>query len=498
MKDFHLKHILVVDDEEEYRAIMQKFLQRLGYDCGIVSNAMEGLEKLHDQHFDLVVSDIKMERMDGIQFMREAQKSFPHLEFIIMTGHSEEYSYSDIIAAGATDFIIKPFEMGKLKSKLDRIQREKQTLRQLQKTNEWLSETNRSLEREVEINASISELSLKLIGPLSLEDVSCLTLKYAQHLTESTLGFVGYIDQKSGCLFSPALSGDAWDQCLMEKKNLVFEKFSGLWGWVLEHREALLTNSPADDARSNGVPPGHIPIHRFLGVPAIANDTLLGMVALANSERDYTQDDLAVVRNLAALYALAIQSRATQEKLREANEHLENVFENAADGIGIVDERGRFIKWNRAAETLFDHSFEELQGKSFSEIYADKAELENVLKVLRRDGFVAGREISIRGKEGRIVPARISIRLLRDDKGKVVGSVAVASDLSDIKEMLAQLRSTNQRLEVEMIERERMAEELRKARDELEVLVAERTERLSKAGDLLKRSINRLKEITEE
>jgi len=498
MKGFHLRYILVVDDEEEYRAITQRFLQDLGYSCETASDAFKGLEKLHQQHFDVVISDIKMAEKDGIHFMQEAQGIFPHLEFIIMTGHSDEYSYSDIIAAGATDFISKPFEMGKLKSKLERIQREKQILHQLNEANVQLRKTNSSLEREVEINASMSELSKALIGSVSVDDISNLVLKYALHLTESPLGFAGYIDQKSGYLNSPALIGNAWDQCRMAKKEMVFKKSSGLWGWVLEHREALLTNTPVDDARSCGVPQGHIPIHRFLAVPAIANETLLGQVSLANSERDYTQDDLAVVRNLAAIYALAIQSKRTQEDLLEANGYLENVFENAAEAIGIVDKHGRFMKWNKTAEKLFGYSFEGLQGKAFSELYADKDELESMLKQLRRDGFIYGHEINIRTKDGHIIPVRISIRLLLDKEGMVVGSVAVASDLSDIKNMVAQLKQTNERLEVEMAERGRMAEELRKARDELEILVVERTERLSKAGDLLKRSIDRLREITEE
>jgi len=63
---------------------------------------------------------------------------------------------------------------------------------------------------------------------------------------------------------------------------------------------------------------------------------------------------------------------------------------------------------------------------------------------------------------------------------------------------LTQLKLINEQLQAEMAEREQLAEELRTAGDELEKLVVERTERLSRAGSLLKRSIDRLKEITEE
>ncbi len=69
---------------------------------------------LGKQEFDLVVSDIKMDGMNGIELMAEAQKRCSHLDFIIMTGHATTYSHSDIIGAGAADYLVKPFEVGEL------------------------------------------------------------------------------------------------------------------------------------------------------------------------------------------------------------------------------------------------------------------------------------------------------------------------------------------------------------------------------------------------
>jgi CheY-like chemotaxis protein len=66
------------------------------------------MEMLGQEHFDLVISDIMMDKKDGLEFMREARAKWPHLDFIIMTGFAD-YSYSDIIEAGATDFDTKPF-----------------------------------------------------------------------------------------------------------------------------------------------------------------------------------------------------------------------------------------------------------------------------------------------------------------------------------------------------------------------------------------------------
>jgi len=132
------KSVLIVDDDEAIRKLVQRFLMKMGYACEVASKTSEALEMLRKQDFDLVISDIRMEGKDGIELMLEAQKSYPHLDFIIMTGHAAEYSYGDIIAAGAADYLVKSFEMSELSAKLQRIEREKNIIRQLQQTNKKL------------------------------------------------------------------------------------------------------------------------------------------------------------------------------------------------------------------------------------------------------------------------------------------------------------------------------------------------------------------------
>ena len=72
------------------------------------------------------------------------------------------------------------------------------------------------------------------------------------------------------------------------------------------------------------------------------------------------------------------------EELKKANAYLENIFENSPDAIGIVDDRGRFIKWNKMAAELYGYTFEQLLGKSSFDLYADRNELEKMLTHLRR------------------------------------------------------------------------------------------------------------------
>ena len=146
MEDSPRKSILIVDDDEALLSVIQRFVQKLGYAWEAAANASEALEMLGKQEFDLVVSDIKMDGMNGIELMAEEQKRCSHLDFIIMTSHATTYSHSDIIGAGAADYLVKPFEVGELGAKLERIQREQNIIRQLQDTNRKLEKARKQAE----------------------------------------------------------------------------------------------------------------------------------------------------------------------------------------------------------------------------------------------------------------------------------------------------------------------------------------------------------------
>jgi PAS domain S-box-containing protein len=171
--------------------------------------------------------------------------------------------------------------------------------------------------------------------------------------------------------------------------------------------------------------------------------------------------------DLKSLYEVAqdlIELKRAEEELKKERDYFENVLDNSADAIGIVDSRGRFLRWNKRAEELFGYSFEELKGKSAFDLYADRPELDRMLSELRRKGYVRDYEISIQRKDGRIVPFGMSISVLRD-KGRTIGSVCVARDLTQIKQAQQALQKINEKLEQRVQERTR---ELTRANRKLE------------------------------
>ena len=172
-----------------------------------------------------------------------------------------------------------------------------------------------SLARKYQADEALSDLRRALLSTASLEEIASSVLALGKELTHSTYGFVGHIDADPGYLVGTTMAVDVWQECTIRDKSALFTKCGGLWGWVLNNKTSMLTNSPQQDERSTGTPEGHVPITSFLAAPALLDDEIVGVVALANSERNYDDDNLAVVERLAAFYALAVQRKRSEETL---------------------------------------------------------------------------------------------------------------------------------------------------------------------------------------
>jgi len=108
------KSILVVDDEEDICHLFQKLLQPLGAVCLTATDGAQALEMATSQHFDLIISDVKMPILDGFKFvelLKEETQDLP--EIIFMTGHTD-YDVDVLKSLGATLILQKPVSVMRL------------------------------------------------------------------------------------------------------------------------------------------------------------------------------------------------------------------------------------------------------------------------------------------------------------------------------------------------------------------------------------------------
>jgi len=104
------KQVLIVDDEPNLRKILSAQLSRDGYDVLTAEDGEQGLQLLREHHIDLVVTDLKMPKVDGMTLLREAIREDPDLPIVMITAHGTVDTAVEALKLGAFDYLTKPFD----------------------------------------------------------------------------------------------------------------------------------------------------------------------------------------------------------------------------------------------------------------------------------------------------------------------------------------------------------------------------------------------------
>jgi two-component system response regulator AtoC len=110
------RHLLVVDDEEAVRSGIAQVLSRQGLTAATAASAKEALEILSQRSYPIILLDIKLPDIDGVEFLRLLRKDFPETEIIMITGYPTIQGAVQCIKLGALDYLVKPFRIDELET----------------------------------------------------------------------------------------------------------------------------------------------------------------------------------------------------------------------------------------------------------------------------------------------------------------------------------------------------------------------------------------------
>jgi len=113
--DWQSPPVLVVDDEQVMQDVMRDILSDCGYVVDVESNGEKALARLKETDYALIFADVRMPKMDGMEFLRRARHLIPDLDVIMMTGYATVDIAVEAMKLGATDFITKPFNLEHIK-----------------------------------------------------------------------------------------------------------------------------------------------------------------------------------------------------------------------------------------------------------------------------------------------------------------------------------------------------------------------------------------------
>lgn len=150
--------ILIVDDDHAMRDLLKMQITSFGLSHMTAVDGLEAVEKLQQDDFTIVLTDMMMPNMNGMQLLNHIRENYPDIEVVVITGYGDTFSYTDVIEAGASDFLKKPYRANELEAKLNRVIREQRLISELKAMAETLErqlkERTRSLE---EVNTDLNE-----------------------------------------------------------------------------------------------------------------------------------------------------------------------------------------------------------------------------------------------------------------------------------------------------------------------------------------------------
>ena len=191
--------ILLVDDDPDHLSLVERYASVLGIPFRAVTSAQDAVKCLEEETFDAMVTDMVMPGMDGMELLVHTKEHHPGVDVIVMTGFSKKYSYTEVIKAGATDFIAKPFPKDEFAAKLSRVFKERALLRDLRQAKEKAEVAN--MAKTEFLNTISHELRTPMNGIMGFTGLLCdmdlpeKPREFLKMISESANRLMGLINQ---------------------------------------------------------------------------------------------------------------------------------------------------------------------------------------------------------------------------------------------------------------------------------------------------------------
>ncbi|MHC5012090.1 MAG: HD domain-containing phosphohydrolase [Planctomycetota bacterium] len=176
-----MAHILIVDDEPDLRDLLSQILATMGHSCDQAANAEEGCNRVAEREFDLIITDIKMPGMNGLEFLRKIQPQIEGLTpCMIITALGDEVSNAvEAVRVGACNFLSKPFEIPDIRQAVTRGLELRQAYRLSHNYKQYLEQRLREKEEELRqtYDGTVSAIAAMLEGKDNTTSEHCLRVR---------------------------------------------------------------------------------------------------------------------------------------------------------------------------------------------------------------------------------------------------------------------------------------------------------------------------------
>ncbi|MDD5425766.1 MAG: response regulator [candidate division Zixibacteria bacterium] len=268
--------IIVVDDEEIVLSLIRDTFEEEGYAIKTASNGEEALKLTFDETFDLLITDIRMPGMDGIELVRRVREKQPDIGVIFMTGYANLNSAKNAIKQGAFDYIMKPFEIAEIRKAV------KDAIRIKKETEEKSSDHQLS---------SLSDLNQMLHQAGDHKSLTISFLRFALMHQHTEYGSILYWNREEEKYFMATIEGDANNEQELPKqpladilKNMDLKNFDKPFILTSYEENPLYQKNPNPELKTYLNPAWTAKNHQMVIVPVIRSDGFKALIMLGFNE----------------------------------------------------------------------------------------------------------------------------------------------------------------------------------------------------------------------
>lgn len=409
--------LLIVDDDHSVRKVLERILQKEGYECFTAEDAESARELLKSGTFDMLLCDIIMPGESGLDLIRFCSGTYSNMGVIIITGIADPEFAREVFTIGPYGYIVKPFSNEQIvitvenalrRFELENAQKrrseELETMVQartiaLQETIERLKDAKNSLEE--------SEKKFRTVIEKAGEGIAIVQARKYVYVNQSLLGMFGYENPEEivGQSMKKILHPDEWERLLR-----------------------------THDRRMAGeeVPSRFL----FKGVKKTGEEVIVE-VSVVRINYDGKNASLAFFRDVT-------ENIRIQSALKESENRFKAIFENAPVGIKIVSAQSRkIVTINRAGETILGRSRNEIVNRPCWEFVCPESK--ESCTFIHAEKENSSRETTIAGPDGQCIQVTKTMAPFSLEKGDFF--IEIFTDITDQKRAAAELKKAHREKE---------------------------------------------------
>ncbi len=307
--------ILVVDDSDSLRHLLTaEVLPHYGYETLAAADGREGLRLIAEEQPDLVLLDLQLPDISGIEILKEMKRQGQDVPVILITAHGSESIAAQAFRLGVRDYLIKPFNMKMGHTTIQRVLDQARLQREKERLSRELEEARRDLEQRLRELTVLVGISKSVTSQLDVDQVLDRVVEGAVFITKAEEGGLWLLEAATDRLWLKAERGLDEERATLES----FNPEESLVGQVLRASEPIRAVGESDLA---GVEVSEdYAVAALLSVPLQNKGRSIGVLTVANREerRPFTGNNVATLQALADYASIAIENAQTYQAADEA------------------------------------------------------------------------------------------------------------------------------------------------------------------------------------